>query len=86
MVEYSKNFRKHLRDLKVSQSFSNPGTPLDNAVAKSFFTCMKREELSHNLYETREQLENDVAEYVEVENDFLTGLEGTPENRPDDAI
>ena len=57
---------------------------------------MKREEVSHNLYETCEQLENDVAEYVdyynrvrphqkmgmrtpvEVENDFLTGLEGTP--------
>ena len=96
-------FRKHLRDMKVSQSFSNPGIPLDNAVAESFFVCMKREELSHNLYETREQLENDVAEYVdyynrvrlhqkmgmrtpvEVENDFLTGLEGTPECRPDGA-
>ena len=62
------NFRKHLRDLKVSQSFSNPGTPLDNAVAESFFACMKREELSHNFYETRDQLENDVAEYVDYYN------------------
>ena len=62
------NFRKHLRELKVSQSFSNPGTPLDNAVAESFFACMKREELSHNLYETREQLERDVAEYVDYYN------------------
>ena len=61
-------FRKHLRDLKVIQSFSNPGTPLDNAVAESFFACMKREELSHNLYETREQLENDVSEYVDYYN------------------
>ena len=62
------HFRKHLRDLKVTQSFSNPGTPLDNAVAESFFACMKREELSHNLYETREQLVNDVAEYVDYYN------------------
>ena len=62
------NFRKHLRDLKVTQSFSNPGTPLDNAVAESFFACMKREELSHNFYETRDQLENDVAEYVDYYN------------------
>ena len=30
-------FRKHLRKLGVKQSFSNPGTPLDNAVAESFF-------------------------------------------------
>ena len=62
------NFRQHLRALKVLQSFSNPGTPLDNAVAESFFACMKREELSHNLYETREQLESDVAEYVDYYN------------------
>ena len=62
------NFRKHLRNLKVAQSFSNPGTPVDNAVAESFFACMKREELSHNLYETRKQLEDDVAEYVDYYN------------------
>ena len=40
--------RKHLRKLGVKTSFSNPGTPLDNAVAESFFASMKREELSHN--------------------------------------
>ena len=61
-------FKSYLRKLKVSQSFSNPGTPLDNAVAESFFACMKREELSHNLYDTREQLEQDVSEFVEYYN------------------
>ena len=61
-------FRKHLRDLNVIQSFSNPGTPLDNAVAESFFACMKREELSHNLYEAKEELEVDVAEYIDYYN------------------
>ena len=57
-------FRKHLRDLGVNQSFSNPGTPLDNAVAESFFSCMKREELSHNYYDTVDDLKRDVADYV----------------------
>lgn len=62
------HFRKYLRTLNVTQSFSNPVSPLDNAVAESFFACMKREELSHNLYETMEQLEADVAEYIDYYN------------------
>jgi transposase InsO family protein len=68
-VQYTAfSFRKHLRTLGVKQSFSNPGMPLDNAVAESFIACMKREELSHNLYESREQLEQDVSEYVDFYN------------------
>ena len=63
-------FRRHLRELKVKQSFSNPGTPLDNAVAESFFACMKREELSHNYYDTIEELQRDVDEYVEFFNNI----------------
>ena len=42
-------FRKHLRKLGVNQSFSNPGTPLDNAIAESFFACMKREKAFSQL-------------------------------------
>ena len=63
-------FRRHLRELKVKQSFSNPGTPLDNAVAESFFAWMKREELSHNYYDTIEELQRDVDEYVEFFNNM----------------
>lgn len=61
-------FRKRLRQLGVKQSFSNPGTPLDNAVAESFFACMKREELSHHYYETIEALEQAVSEYIDFYN------------------
>ena len=50
-------FRSHLRKLGVSLSYSHPGMPLDNAVAESFFACMKREELSHNYYNSIENLE-----------------------------
>ena len=61
-------FRKHLRDLGVKQSFSNPGTPYDNAVAESFFSMMKQEELSHNYYHSAEELEVTVADYINFFN------------------
>ena len=61
-------FRKFLRDHHVKQSFSNPGTPYDNAVAESFFSIMKREELSHNYYHSFDELENTVAEYINFFN------------------
>lgn len=47
----SSEFGKLLRKEKVKQSFSTPGTPYDNAVAEAFFSLMKRESLSHKLYE-----------------------------------
>ena len=59
-----------LRELKVVQSFSNPGTPYDNAVAESFFSIMKREELSHNWYETPEALEKTVAGFISFFNGY----------------
>ncbi len=63
-------FRKHLRKLNVTQSFSNPGMPLDNAVAESFFSLMKKEELSHNYYNLVEELEHDVADYIDFFNNM----------------
>jgi len=61
-------FRSFLRELKVRQSFSHPGTPHDNAVNESFFACMKREELSHKYYTSAEALAADVEEYVSFYN------------------
>lgn len=58
-------FRKTLREFGVRQSLSNPGTPHDNAVAEAFFSILKREELSHNWYNSAEKLENTVGEYVD---------------------
>ena len=63
-------FRKHLRELGVKSSFSNPGTPLDNAVAESFFASMKREELSHKYYYDLEALRQDVADYIDFFNNM----------------
>ena len=64
------SFRKRLRDLKFVQSFSNPGTPYDNAVAESFFSIMKREELSHNWYSTVSELEKTVADFISFFNGY----------------
>ncbi len=55
-------------DLKVVQSFSNPGTPYDNAITESFFSIMKREELSHNYYHTPDELEKTVADFISFFN------------------
>ena len=66
----SYKFRKHLRNLNVKQSFSNPGSPLDNAVAEAFFSIMKREELSHNFYKSKEHLESVVSEYIDFFNNI----------------
>ena len=61
-------FRKMLREFGVRQSLSNPGTPHDNAVAEAFFSILKREELSHNWYNSAEELENTVGDYVDFFN------------------
>lgn len=66
----SYKFRSHLRKLKVSQSFSNPGSPYDNAVAENFFSIMKRESLSHKWYQSIEELTQDVEEFVSFFNGF----------------
>ena len=61
-------FRNCLREHGVHQSFSNPATPHDNAVAEAFFSVLKREDISHSYYQTREDLENAVTNYVEFYN------------------
>ena len=63
-------FRSYLRECGVKQSFSRPGMPRDNAVVESFFAIMKREELSHNLYDSVEQLDRDVADFITFFNEM----------------
>ncbi len=57
-------FRSFLKKLGVQQSFSSPGCPVDNAVAEGFFSCMKREEIAHNLYHSMNELKNTVDDYI----------------------
>lgn len=61
-------FWMYLRECGVIQSFSNPGTPHDNAVAEAFFSIMKREEISHNYYHTEEELDKTVTDFIDFYN------------------
>lgn len=63
-------FRRHLRELKVKQSFSTPGNPYDNSVCESFFHSLKKETLYHHLYQTPQELEVVLDEYIDFYNSF----------------
>ena len=48
------------------QSVSRPGTPLDNAMAESFFKTLKRELVEERDYGTRDEAELDIFKYIEL--------------------
>ena len=59
-----------LKEHKVIQSFSAPGSPHDNAVAESFFASIKKEDFRRNYYKTEEEFRTAVEEYIEFYNDY----------------
>ena len=48
----------------VTQSFSYPGRPVDNAVAESFFANLKREELYRHVYRSEREFREAVSDYI----------------------
>lgn len=62
----SSTYRAELRHLGAAPSLSRPGTPLDNAVAESFFSTLTREFLPGRRFETRREAERAIFDYVEV--------------------
>lgn len=63
-------FKQLLKELGVEQSFSSPGYPYDNAVIESFFRSMKTEELYKYNYNSIDELNIIVDEYIEYYNDY----------------
>jgi transposase InsO family protein len=61
-------FRGLLSSNGVTQSFSYPGRPVDNAVAESFFANLKREELYRRDYRSEREFREAVSEYIENYN------------------
>ena len=57
-------FRQMLVSYGVTQSFSYPGRPRDNAVAESFFANLKREELYRHEYRSEREFREAVSEYM----------------------
>ena len=68
-AQYTANaFRKLLRLNKVVQSFSNSGSPHDNAVMEAFFSSMKKEELYRNNYKSEKEFRESVDNYIQFYN------------------
>ncbi|MFV0485443.1 MAG: IS3 family transposase [Candidatus Saccharimonadales bacterium] len=54
----------------ISHSFSNPGTPHDNAVVESFFSTLKKEELYRGRYKSEADLIGSLKKYVHFYNNI----------------
>ena len=61
----SKEFRKALDKADFVQSFSAKGHPFDNAVMESFFRYLKHEELNRRTFNTMQELNLSLFEYIE---------------------
>ena len=62
----SRSFQRCLDSHGIVQSVSRPGTPLDNAVAESFFKTLKRELVKERSYGTRDEAKQDIFKYIEL--------------------
>lgn len=62
----SRSFQRCLDSHGIAQPVSRPGTPLDNAVAESFFKTLKRELAEERSYGTRDEAKQDGFKYIEL--------------------
>ena len=62
----SRSFRRCLDSHGVVRSVSRPGTPLDNAVAESFFKTLKRELAEERSHGTRGEAKRDIFKRIEL--------------------
>lgn len=60
----SKSVRSYLYTLGITQSFSKPHTPYDNAVMESFFATLKQEKLYRWKYRSVREFKESVAQYM----------------------
>jgi transposase InsO family protein len=65
-VQYaSEAYVKVLRAYGLVPSMSRPGNPYDNAMCESFMKTLKQEEIYCNEYQTLEQLQAHVGDFIE---------------------
>ena len=57
---------KLLKEHGIIQSMSRKGNCWDNAVAESFFHTLKTGLTNHKQYQTRDEAQEDIFEYIEV--------------------
>ena len=64
----SYTFQKLLLKYQVKQSFSNPATPHDNAVAEAFFATLKRELLYRYHFRSVKEMTHQLGQYIDFYN------------------
>jgi len=62
----SNSHRKLLEEHGIVQSMSRKGNCWDNAVAESFFHTLKTGLTNHKQYQTRDEAQEDIFDYIEV--------------------
>ena len=67
----SKAFQRCLGSHGAARSISRPGTPLDDAVAESFFKTLKRELVKGKGCGTREEARQDIFKRIELHCDTV---------------
>ena len=65
----SYTFRRLLKQLGITQSFSAPGNPYNNSVSEAFFSHFKREELYRREYQSEKEFCNNVKKYISFYNE-----------------
>lgn len=63
-----REYQEMLKEKGIRQSMSRKGNCLDNAVAENFFGILKTELFYENIYESIEELEKDITQYIEYYN------------------
>ncbi|MDF2646667.1 MAG: transposase [Paenibacillus sp.] len=62
----SHNYQKQLQFYSMIGSMSRKGNCYDNACIESFHSLIKKELIYLNKYQTREEAQNSIFEYIEV--------------------
>ena len=62
----SKGFQEMLDKHGIKGSMSRPACPYDNSCVKSFFATLKKEQIYKRKYDTMEEVQRDMFEYIEL--------------------
>ena len=61
----SDEFNRWCKDNRLSPSMCRRGNCCDNAVAESFFSNLKSEQLKKRIYQTRAEAKSEIFNYIE---------------------
>jgi len=62
----SDDFARWCKEHRLLPSMSRRGNCYDNAVAESFFSSLKKEQVKQKIYATRAEAKSEIFEYIEV--------------------